>query len=145
MAYWACFSGLQNMFLHSKENVLHWTCFVVHITSQGHSFDRNSQLHKEWIRPRLLSGSISLAADCGQDQRDDVGLQQEGESFAAPETDNRLHQTNSRVVYKRGLTHYFLRKLRSFNMCSRKCSFLSVCYDQCSVLLCGLLEAQHHS
>lgn len=83
---------------------------------------------------------ISPAADGGQDQRDDAGLSAGRGTLCNPW--NRLHRTNSMVVYKRGLTRYFLRKLQEVQQDTG--NVLSVCYDQWSFLLCGLLEAQHY-
>lgn len=60
--------------------------------------------------------------------------------------DNKLDwSANTDVLYKKGQSRlYFLRRLGSFNVCSRfLLMFLSVCHGQCPFLCSRMLGRQH--
>ena len=62
--------------------------------------------------------------------------------------DNRLDwQSNTEAVYRKGQSRlYFLRKLRSFNMCSKMLHIFYQSVVASAILLCShLLEQQHGS
>ena len=101
------------------------------------------------------------AAECGEEERDGGGLQEEqallslvcigGTDFDIVDSykylgvvlDNKLEwTTNTETVYKKGLSRlYFLRRLRSFNVCNQMLQMSLLSQAPSSSLWCPGVQA----